>query len=173
MTYFDPTLAKLSCIARPQRELTGNKKKASRAGKTRINFASLGNEAPGGPQNWCSRARETLTFSKRCAPVYVKQLLGKQDCPTRLPRDIEPDPNHGKPKSFGRSGKVTSWAAKLKSKLGDQKKVASRAGETFICFAPLGNGGPGGLQKQCSRARETPTFSKRCSPVYVKRLFLE
>jgi hypothetical protein len=64
------------CRAQLKRELGGPKKIASHAGKTLINFCALGNEGPGGLQKQCSHARETATFSKRHAPVYVKQPLG-------------------------------------------------------------------------------------------------
>ena len=75
----EPSLAEPSWATQPNRKLGDQKKVASRAGKTRINFASLGNGRPGGLQKHCSRARETPTLSKRCAPVYVKQPLGKRD----------------------------------------------------------------------------------------------
>ena len=85
----EPPLAEPSWAARPKREPGGQKKIASRAGKTLINFAPLGNGGPGGLQKWCSRARETPTFSKRCAPVYVKHSLGKQGWSTRPPQDTQ------------------------------------------------------------------------------------
>ena len=53
-----------------------------------------------------------------------------------------------------------SWAAQPKRKLGDPKKVASRAGKTLINSACLGNGGPAACRNGVSRTRETTTFSK-------------
>jgi hypothetical protein len=58
-----------------EREQDGQKKIASRAGKTLINSVQLESGGPEGPQNRCSRARETTTFSNRYALVYVKQPL--------------------------------------------------------------------------------------------------
>ena len=172
----EPPLAEPSWAARHKRDPGSQKKIASRAGKTLINFAPLGNGWPGGLQEQCSRARQTLTVPKRCAPVYVKHSLGKQDWSTRLPAG-----QIGAQNLASWPGPVTmepplaepSWAARHKRDPGSQKKIASRAGKTLINFAPLGNGWPGGLQEQCSRLRETPTFPERCAPVYVKQPFLE
>jgi len=68
----EPALAEPSSNA----SWAAQKKIASHAGKTLINFCALGNEGPGGLQKQCSHVRETATFSKRHAPVYVKQPLG-------------------------------------------------------------------------------------------------
>ncbi len=106
-------------------------------------------------------------FSRTGAPVYAKRPLSvKGALPltrnttfhTLPPAGVPLEPPLAEP----------SWAARPKREPGGQKKIASRAGQTLINFTPLGNGGPGGLQKRCSRVRETPTFSKRCAPVYVK-----
>ena len=50
---------------------------ASRAGKMLINSAQLETGGPEGPQNRCSRACETTTFSKRYALAYVKRYYLK------------------------------------------------------------------------------------------------
>ena len=50
---------------------------ASRAGKTLINSVQLETGEPEGPQNRCSRVRETTTFSQRYALVYVKRYYLK------------------------------------------------------------------------------------------------
>jgi hypothetical protein len=60
-----------------QREQHGQKKKASRAGKTLTNSLLLETGGPEGPQNRCSRVRETTTFAKRYALVYVKRYYLK------------------------------------------------------------------------------------------------
>jgi len=54
-----------------------SKKNASRAGKTLTNSLLLEAGGPEGPQNRCSRARETTTFAKRYALVYVKRYYLK------------------------------------------------------------------------------------------------
>ena len=51
--------------------------------------------------------------------------------------------------------------------------MASRAGKRLINSAQLETGEPEGPQNRCSRARETPTFSKRYALVYVKRYYLK
>ena len=61
--------------AHPSR--TTKQKVASRAGETLINFARLETGWLVAPQKWCSHARETASFSKRYAPVYVKRPFVK------------------------------------------------------------------------------------------------
>lgn len=171
----DP-LAEPSWAPRPKCEPGGRKKVVSHARKTLINSAPLGNEGPGGLQEQCSRARETLTSSKKCAPVYVKHPLGKQDWSTRLPagrivaQNLTSWPG---PVTLEPPLAEPSWAAQHKREPGSPQKIASRAGKTLINFAALGDGWPSGLQEHCSRVREARTFPERCAPLYGKQPFLK
>ena len=71
----EPSLAEPSWAAQPKRKLGDQTILASRAGKTLINSVQLETGGPEGPQNRCSRARETTTFSNSYALVYVKRPL--------------------------------------------------------------------------------------------------
>ena len=118
-----------------------------------------GLESQGGVQSRCSCLRETPTFCKRRALAYAKHnfsILG--------PAGVTLEPSLAEP----------SWAAQSKRKLGDQKKVASRAGKTLINSARLENGGPAAcrngapvhvkqqlFQKVRSRLRKTSTWETR------------
>ena len=73
----EPPLAKPSWAAQHKREPGSPQKIASRAGRTLINFAALGDGWPSGLQEHCSRVREARTFPERCAPLYVKQTFPK------------------------------------------------------------------------------------------------
>ena len=65
-------LAEPSWAAQHKREPDGPPKNSSRVGKTLIDIAPLRNARPGDLPKLCSRARETLTLFRRCAPVYAK-----------------------------------------------------------------------------------------------------
>ena len=135
-------------------------KVASCAGKMLINFAHVGNGGPGGLQKRCPRTRETVTSSKRYAPVYVKHLLGRSrshETPSRLDRYTQ----------FGKLGRPEAQVApqnccsRVRETLTFCKKhVPAYVKYHFQHFGPC-RCGPGGAPCRAHLGSPTQTRARR------------